>query len=306
MKAMKVILLIMFYVLLCSGFIYAAASDEAVVTKVQVKTFDEAKSKAVKSVNDGDPVWLWIRFQNPVETYLAKWEFGGKELDVLYFEIGPEGSPKTTFNDGFIIPKQSELKGHAISVNLAPGELAEMNLGAWMKTVGNGSSGKWNNEIRVYKLDDPRTKGTAGKTLVVTAPLTADVNSGASKYKAMYRDYEKRWDAGDPSFNKAPERGGLVERALTPVILKQTSDTFGVKSEAFYFIAPGWYDEKDALGRLVEQHAFGVVYYQKNGKKYLKYVNIFRKANGQIEVRQRDNDRELTAENYNTGLSYSK
>jgi hypothetical protein len=304
MRSKKTIVLILF-LLLCNYGLVFAASGEAVVTKVQVKSFEEAKSKAVKSVNDGDPVWLWIRFQNPVETYLAKWEFGGKYLDVLYFVVGPEGDAGTKFNDGFIIPKQSDLKGKVISVNLAPGELAEMNLGAWMKTVGNGSSGKWNNEIRIFKLDDPKTKGTAG-TLIATAPLTADVNSGGPKYKAMFRDYEKRWDEGDPSFNKAPEKGGLSEKALTPQIMKQTSDKFGVKSEAFYFIAPSWYDEKDALGRLVEQHAFGVVYYQKGGKKYIKYVNVFRKPKGQLDVRQRDNDRELTAENYSKGISYSK
>ena len=288
----------------------ADAIGRGVITKTAVKSFEEATTQAVTSVKDGESVYLNLKLPAPVETYLARWSYSKNYLNsdkkVLLVDVGPKDEPDTSWENGYILPTAEEMKQTFLSINLAPGAVSPMWIGLWMKVIGNGSPGRWENELRVYALGSTEDTIHSERRLLAVVPLVADVEKGTSKYKALAADYQKRYDAGDPAFNLIPPKGKLVDKAAARGVLAAAKNSMEEKVSGFYFTDNVWYVHKDVLGRVEKHSTYGALFYARDSKKWVRFIEITKwRVGNKIDIAL-NSELQLTDQNYVKGLALGK
>ena len=64
---------------------------QMVLTNSERKDFADAKTAAVTKVADGDPLWLYVKFNGTLERYVYRSDSPDGESYMLFLEIGPAG-----------------------------------------------------------------------------------------------------------------------------------------------------------------------------------------------------------------------
>ena len=96
---------------------------QTVLTKSEYKSFAEAKPNAVTRIADGDPLWLYVKFNSKLGDYVLTVPEPGKLNEpryLFYAEIGPQNDV-TTLNQYVIEFKKEDLAAQELKINLAPG-----------------------------------------------------------------------------------------------------------------------------------------------------------------------------------------
>ena len=278
---------------------------QAVVTTEACATYDAAKGKSVKQVNDGDGVYVNLLFPRQVESYLVSWDelgtTGSEGRKLLLVEIGPAGSSEAWDYD-LVLPAPGELNGNFACFAFAPGKVTPVWRGIWLKTVGGGAPGVWRNELRFFGKDE-----NGERQLLARVPLTANVPKSITKYSTMLADYKKRHDAGDAAFNEAPAKGGLVDKAAIKAALAEAANAMDETPEGTYFIETDWYIHNDTFGNQDYLHALAVVLYKRDGKFWYRQMDVRKwTATKRVEAAIQSKETELSAENYKKAMAQSQ
>lgn len=215
---------------------------QMVLTRLEYKTFAEAKPFAINRIADGDPVWLYVKFNGKLERYvyrLPSMEVG--ERYILFVEFGPMGDSSVKSHELMEFSKE-ELALTELKLNLAPGKAGHArSLGIYFKNVAASRPGLWNNEIRLANMPAfPRSPND----YLAKAPFTNDFSKGLVKYpagRAAFRSMVLR-DSTDESklpipgkFDNTSARTGLVQRLAAE----------GIAPSRVYFSDDFWLEYSD-------------------------------------------------------------
>ena len=277
----------------------AAFEGQMVLTGEPAKTFDEAATKAIRSVKDGQPVYLHVRFPRPLSNYVYNWRDFHNALQI---EVGGEGNLREKHGSTLIELTDAELKGVELHIPLAPavprGKTYES---VWTGVVGGGRPGTWHNEIRL--LTYPNVNRLDAPLYLASAPLTADVAAGIEKYRAMTAAFVNQRVAGDPNTNQIPPKVARWDAGLAATILQQAASAFGAKPDAVYFTDDGWYDHKNAIGQVEYRRTFAAVLYKDNDRCFAHTLDISKWPNGRVETTPDRNRIEISCSRYPAALA---
>jgi hypothetical protein len=192
---------------------------EIVLTKSRATSWADAQKKAITKVSDGDPLWLYIKAEKPMKSYIYRRNRPDSpaELELL---IAPQGAyTSISQNSGkygtvwALRPEEMDMK--EITISLSPiGTRYFMWPGSHISrggranfflefVAGDGAlRGKWQNEIfligsKQHINANGEADGGIRSPMAVTSILV-DVPDGISKYKAL-RNEEC---SPDPEYNK--------------------------------------------------------------------------------------------------------
>lgn len=272
---------------------YTGLPGEAVVTATPAGNFAEAQQKTISSVQDGDPVYFHVRLPRPLKDYVFP-TFSNDRIGLI-LAVGPRGQPDKQHNGMALFLREAEMNATELHLNLSPGEIRKSAMLVWMETVGGGTPGHWENEIRLVGKNN---------SILAVAPLTAEVSNGIGKYRAMIKEYGNRFVTGDPSSNEAPANIHRRDARLTEEVTKQASQLLGKKPDATYFTDDGWSDHRNSIGQTEYQITTATVLTQLNKKPYYQNLSVKKyPLNGRIEVDFDGKPRELTADNYKHAIA---
>ena len=134
----------------------------AVFSRNEHNTFAEAQADAIDRIADGDPVWLYIKFNGKLGDYVyaePNNEEPGKLRYMLFTEVGPQGDV-TALAQYALRFSPSDLSATELRINLAPGVLGPArSIPVLLKTADGASPGVWPTEFRIsnhrpYRADD--------------------------------------------------------------------------------------------------------------------------------------------------------
>ncbi|MFZ6742147.1 hypothetical protein ACO0LC_02865 [Undibacterium sp. JH2W] len=271
---------------------YSGLEGEAVVTGAPVSGFAEAQERRIISIHDGDPVFFHVRLPRPLKDYVFPTFVNDRPGLIL--TVGPRGIPGQQHNSIALFLRETEMNGSELHLNLAPGEIRKSSMHVWMETVGGGSHGIWDNEIRLL--------GRNNKLLAV-APLTAEVNDGIDKYKAMTKEYRSRFVVGDPASNEAPPNIHRNDMRLAVEVSKQASQLLGNKPDATYFTDDGWAAHTNRIGQIEYHITTATALFSTVKKVFYQNLNVKKyPGNGRIDVELDGKPRELNTDNYKRAL----
>ncbi|MCH8621055.1 hypothetical protein [Undibacterium sp. TS12] len=275
---------------------YQGLPGEAVVTATPSSSFDEASKKIMASVQDGDPVYFHVRLPRSLKDYVFP-TFSDDRVGLI-LSVGPRGQPGQQHNAMALLLTNAEMEATELHLNLAPGEVRKSAMLAWMETVGGGSPGHWENEIRLLGKN---------RSMLAVAPLTAEVSNGISKYRAMIKEYGNRFMIGDPASNEAPLNIHRRDARLSEEVVRQASQLLGRKPEATYFTDDGWSDHRNGIGQIEYQITTATLLTQLNKKPYYQNLSVRKyPVNGRIEVELDGKPRELTMDNYKRAMAEAR
>ena len=152
------------------------------LTKNEYKTFAEAKPNAVATFADGDPAWLYIKFNGKLDQYVRREPDGNNgQRYVLFFEFGPAGDVTAKSYETLEFSRADLALGE-LKLSLAPGRAGHnKSLAIYIKNVAVAKPGVWRNELRL--TDSPGFPRSPSDYLAKTA-FSSDFSKGVAKYPA--------------------------------------------------------------------------------------------------------------------------
>jgi hypothetical protein len=192
---------------------------EMLLTKSRATSWADAQKKAVTKVNDGDPLWLYIKADKPMKSYIHRRNNPSTPAD-LEFVIAPQGAytsmrQSTGIHGQVWALRPEEMEMKEITISLAPMGTREFSwpdshisrggkANFFLEFVAGDSArrGQWHNEIFVlgskqHVNANGEAAGGIRSPMAVTSILV-DVPDGISKYKAMRNED----CTPDPSYKK--------------------------------------------------------------------------------------------------------
>ncbi len=276
-----------------------ASEAQMVLTSESVKTFDDAKAKAISSVKDGQPLYLHVRFPQAISNYVYNWRHVHHALQI---EVGAAGNLREKYSNTAIELTDEEMKGNELHIPLAPAvPRGKSYQSVWTEVVGGGRPGTWHNEIRLMTYPD--VNRLDAPLYLASAALTAEVGSGIEKYRAMSAEFANRRVAGDPSTNQIPAKIARYDAGLVATITKQAATSIGVKLDTVYFTDDGWYDHKNAIGLVEYRRTFAAALYKQSDQCFAHTLDIAKWSNGRVETTPDRNRIEISCNRYPAALA---
>jgi hypothetical protein len=179
---------------------------EMVLTGSRASSWTDAQKKAVTKVNDGDPLWLYLKTAKPIKDYIHRMNRPEAPAE-LNLVIAPQGVYRSVSqNSGGrntvweLRPEEMQLK--EITISLAPGASryflrpgSHLSGGSkadfFLEFIAGDKAtrGQWQNEI--FVLGSKRHINANGEESggisipMAVASILVDVPNGISKYKAL-------------------------------------------------------------------------------------------------------------------------
>ena len=216
---------------------------QAVLTTLERKDFAEARLSAVSRVKDGDPLWLYVKFNGTLNRYVYRSSSpNGDERYVLFVEIGPQG--EVTAKNHYVINFQKkDLKLAELKISLSPGAAGHIRaIPIFLRNTANLKTGIWNNEIRL--TNNPSLPRGLNDYLAKTG-VVLDLSVGPAKYPAMMPVYESMVLRGTADTTKLPLPGKFADAALRDEILSELGKS-SIRPASFYFAGDGWSEYSDS------------------------------------------------------------
>ena len=212
---------------------------QIVLSRVEYKTFAEAKPNAASRVADGEPLWLYVRFNGKLGDYVLTTlnpEDQTKLKYSLFAEVGPQGDV-TALNQYLLQFTRDDLAASELKINLAPGLFGRnKSIPVFLKTAAGGKPGVWNNELRL--ANSPAVPRGVNDHLAKSA-VTLDFSSGLAKYSKMAAQYDSIILRGTTDVAKMPIAGTFFSDPLKAQILNKLKSE-GVTPVKFYFSGDDW------------------------------------------------------------------
>lgn len=212
---------------------------QVVLSKVDHKTFAEAKAAEAKKIVDGEPLWMYVKFKGKLGDYVLTTRHPDdreKLRYTLFAEIGPRGDV-TAQNQYAIQFSKEDLPATELKINLAPGLFGRnKSIPVFLMTSGAAKSGVWNNEFRLTNtliMPRPLTANLA------TAPFTLEFPGGVVKYRKMDAEYVSITLRGTADLAKMPIAGTFFDENLRNRITEKLAAE-NIKPEKIYFSGDDW------------------------------------------------------------------
>ena len=212
---------------------------QVVLSKVEHKTFAEAKAAEAKKIVDGEPLWMYVKFKSKLGDYVLTTRHPDdpeKLRYTLFAEIGPRGDV-TAQNQYAIQFIKEDLPATELKINLAPGIFGRnKSIPVFLMTSGAAKPGVWNNEFRLTNavtMPRPLTSNLAN------VPLNLEFPGGVTKYKKMDSEYISIILRGSTDLTKLPIAGNFFSEKLRLRIAEKLA-TENIKPERIYFSGDDW------------------------------------------------------------------
>ncbi len=212
------------------------------LTKTEYKNFADAVAGTVKRFVDGDPVWLYVKFNGKLERYVHKVQLAdGTERYLLYVEYGPQGDITAKGHETLEFGKD-ELALTELKLSLAPGKAGHnKSLAIYFKNVADGKPGLWNNEIRLADLSSfPRSPGD----YLATTGFTSDFSKGLVKYPAGKTAFRSMVLRDTTDEGKLPVPGKFDNTAARADLVTRLAAE-GIAPSKVYFSDDFWREYSD-------------------------------------------------------------
>ena len=203
------------------------------------KTFAEAQKAAAAKVTDGDPLWLYIKFNGKLGDYVLTEldkENEGSLRYLIFAEIAPAGDV-TALNHYVLQFAKEDLVKPEIKINLThglPGRNASIPV--FIDVAGTREPGVWNNEFRLTNTRAfPRSLGDN----LATAGLRLEIPGGPAKYKTIRDDYASLVLRGTADKAQLPIPGQFYSLPLKTEVTARLRDE-GVTPVRLYFAGSNW------------------------------------------------------------------
>ena len=215
---------------------------QLVLAKLEYKTFAAAKPFATTRVADGDPLWLYIKFNGNLGRYAHTMRNPeGGERYVLFVEYGPQGD--VTAKSHYMLEfRKDELAMTEIKLSLSPGKAGHNNaLPIFIRNVGTSRPGLWNNELRITRTPGfPRSIND----YLAKAAFTCDFSRGLIKYPAMIDTFRSMVLRDTLDETKLPLEGKF-NNTLTRTALIEMIASEGIAPSRVYFAGDNWQEYSD-------------------------------------------------------------
>ncbi len=256
---------------------------EMVLTNRLWPSFEEARENPVAVVNDGSPLYAYIRANRPLGELAHPADPEGSytfsEYPHLFLQVGDNESLRI-LNTCYVTLTGDEARMREIVVPLAPltNRPGQVPADCWLATVADARAGK-----RVFEV---RLAGFAGKfeswlpvpDLLAVAPVPADFTGGVGEYATMLRATPMRnatlvASAAStlPTAVATPIRGSSLVAVNSAPLPGERHDLGGSRMELqlqslsvallgrrpseTYFVDSQWTSTTDQRGRVIQQHA---------------------------------------------------
>lgn len=277
----------------------------AVVTGSLVKSYAEAATQQIKSVKDGDPVYLWLKLPKPLEVYLGNWtentNLVHSDKKAVRISVSQKGYPEFSGQTCDFVPRDAEKQQTEIMINLAPGDVRPLPLECWMKAVTKTYDAHVIFNINVVQL----TEDIMNRPVLASASLSIDIPDETRKYAAMLDKHMEDWKKGDVSFNTEPTKGSLVDAGMKTQVAKLAAARLGVAQVPFYFTGDDWFAEKDRWDVVYRHHTTGAILYKKGAKNFYQMVDVYKYTNGKVDI-DLYGEEEINAETYQKALANTR
>ncbi len=259
----------------------SASSDlkiQMILTKQYFASFDLAKPNAIDEIKDGDPLWLYIKSNKPFKDIVKTSRITQSDGSVLKYytlllKLGPNND-MAPYNDNCElcfgegkecansdrVPREM-LEKNELILNLTTYD-SKGSSRVMLSTVGNGSPGNWDNQVRLYVNDDK----------VASARLHCKVEDGIAQYRKMWLTYKDVMAKGDENSNELPEPTTYENAALKKQIIQQVKQR-GITPAKVYFMMNGW---KEIDYSAIEKYRYitAAFTYQKKGKCFYGVARV--------------------------------
>jgi hypothetical protein len=212
---------------------------QIVLSKVEYKTFAEAKAAEAKKIVDGEPLWLYIKFKSRLGDYVLTTRNPNdpeKLRYTLYAEVAPRGDI-TALNQYSIQFAKEDLPATEIKINLAPGLFGRnKSIPVFLMTTGGAKAGVWHDELRLTNtVAIPR--GLSEN--LASTPVTLDFSAGTAKYRKMDSEYDSIILRGTTDLAKMPAAGTFFSEDLKTRITDQLA-TENIRPLKIFFSGDDW------------------------------------------------------------------
>ncbi|CAN5581639.1 hypothetical protein BH18ACI3_BH18ACI3_18950 [soil metagenome] len=236
---------------------------QIVLSRSDHKTFAEAKVNAINRVTDGEPLWLYAKFNGKLGDYVfaaPDSEDPARMKYMLFTEIGPQGDI-TSLNQYLLQFTKEDLSSTEIKINLAPGLPGRnRSIPLFLSTAGNAKRGVWHNEFRIA---NSTAVPLGANDYLAKSAVILDFSGGLAKYRKMFSDYDSVMLRGAPDSAKIPTPGTFFsETVKTDVLAKLNAE--GIKPIKFFFSGDDWSEyARSTFIMRKERKIFATYTYQK-------------------------------------------
>lgn len=264
-----------------------SSNGNIIYTNKEYKNYAEASSNSITEVKDGDELWMYVKLDKPLSNYIDIHKFtdgDGNLIELHSFQIviGPKGETYPEFaeqkiyvNSGKNIDKdESRKSAHFTRLDVDPSTTTEFKLilskylrrkstSIFLKAVGGGSAGKWDNEIRLVHKNKSIT--------FANGPIMCNVEDGIAKYRKLWKEYETVIDKGDVADNTLPPTGKFTDAKLKVKILEKLKAHKGLP-QSLNFTFDDWQVVGEDNGKSRKMYAYAL--YKQNGKCSYTMVEV--------------------------------
>ena len=211
------------------------------LTKLEYKTFAEAKPNITKEISDGDDLWLYVKFNGKLEQYVYRLQGEMGERYLLFVEYGPEGDVMAK-SHSIIEFKKEELAQTELKMSLSPGKAGgNKALAIFVKNVAASKPGRWSNELRITNsVAIPR-----GFTdYLAKAAFVCDFTRGFTKYPKMPKTFESMVLRDTLDEAKLPIAGSFDDGELR-IAISERLTIEKITATRLYFAGDNWLEYSD-------------------------------------------------------------
>ena len=215
---------------------------QMVLTDAERKDFAAAKDAAVTRVADGDPLWLYVKFNGALDRYVYRTKSPeGADRYILFFEMGPLG--ETAVNHHYIIDfEKADLSLTELKISLSPGAAGHLRaVPIFLRNAASLKPGLWRNEIRL--TNRPALPRGAAEYLAKTG-ITCDLSKGTGKYQGSLKNYPSMIIRGSSDNARIPPPGKVSSFALRSDLMTELAAQ-RIKPLSIYFAGDGFIEYSD-------------------------------------------------------------
>lgn len=247
---------------------------QMVVTKAEYRSFAEARAAAAGKFLDGEPAWLFVRFNGKLGDYVLTTrdpDDPEKLLYTLFAELAPRGDV-TALHQVTLRFAKEDLALPELKINLAPGSFGRnKSIPSFLQTAGEARSGVWNNEVR---LTNNTTVPRDLTENLATAAVTLDLSSGGVRYRKMESEYDSMVIRGSTDPARLPVPGTFFNESLRSRIAARV-EAEGIKPAKIYFSGDGWLESASfAVETRKSRKVFATVTYRSGEKCFYRLARV--------------------------------
>lgn len=237
-----------------------------------VKTFAEAKLLAVTRIADGDPLWMYLKFNGLLGKYvLRSVDENGASRNLLVMEVSQPGDIFAKYH--YILSfTDAELALGEIKVALTSGIPGRnRSLPILLRVLAAAKPAANAYELRVTNsFGFPR----ASTDYLTKLTLTADLTKSANRYPQLLSDYDPTVLRGTIDKSKLPIEGKFDDAGIRARLMSELGNS-GVEPAKLYFAADDWLEfSTDQMNVFQQRSVTAAFTYSRDGRCYYGTAEI--------------------------------